>query len=283
MTYAITHAGQAHPDEFIALAIIVAKDGVDLIVRRDPTEAELDDPNIWVVDVGGRHEPQLRNFDHHGVLGTENFCAFDLVLAHYGLADIAVQASPWLAFKSTVDRIGPYATAKAYGMTPETFFATGSPIESQILHMFSQASCVEPCGPELSGYLFQTLKLVGEGLLSYWADFQRQSVLAEAAPILLLKGLRFCDFRYCGPLMPAVTAARMSEIKAAGSVSVDDRGPDCEHRVVLYRHADHPAVDFRRLDPSRMHFVHDNGFLAKTATHDNSPARIIELLLAAVH
>lgn len=277
MKLAITHAGQAHADEFIALAIMIAKGDVAQIERRDPTPAELSDPAIWVVDVGGSHDPDVHNFDHHGVAGTEGRCAFDLVLAHYGLGEVAAAASPWLAFKSALDCGGPFATARTFGMTPEALFATLSPIESQALQLFGKASAISA-----GEFLFELLKVVGDGLLAYWELFASQLAAAEGAVLLEVKGLIFVDYRDCGEITAAVMNRHMTRLGAAGSVTADDRGPGHETRVVLYRHADNSRVDFGRLDATQMHFVHHNGFLAKTANGDTSPERIRELLAAAV-
>jgi len=60
----ITHPGSAHKDDFLACSVLVHLHEVP-ILRREPTEEDLNDPGICVVDVGGRHEPELKNFDHH--------------------------------------------------------------------------------------------------------------------------------------------------------------------------------------------------------------------------
>lgn len=280
---AITHAGDAHADEFIALAIIVAatangENSIDTIARRDPTQEELDDPDVWVVDVGGVYDPAKRNFDHHGVPGTEGRCAFDLVLEHFQRQVVAAAASPWLAFKSSLDCRGPYATAKEFGMSPESLYATISPIESQILQAFGRAGRLLP-----GELVYHVLEMVGDGLLSYWEEFRRQQNRAAAGACALEVGdLVFADFRLCGKLSPAVMAAYMDRVGAAGSVTVDDRGEGCENRAALYRHKDHPRVDFTRLTAAETHFVHQNGFLAKTRDGDCNLSRIRELLRAAV-
>lgn len=277
MHTAITHAGPAHADEFIALAILVAKQEIRRIERRNPTKEELQNPNIWVLDVGGNHDQNLKNFDHHGVEGTEGKCAFDLVLEFFDMREIAAAASPWLSFKSAIDCTGPYATATKFGMTPDAVFATISPIESQILGMFSKQTIIYE-----SDFMFELLWLVGNGLLKYWGEFTDQLESAYRAGEIEIDGVVFCDYRACGKLMPAVMGKHMTDVAAAGSITIDDRDPGCEDRVVLYRHADHPRVDFRRLNASEMHFVHHNGFLAKTATGDKSLERIKELLSVAV-
>jgi len=63
----ITHPGSAHFDEMTAVSLILAAhaDTEFHIERREPIPEELDNPDIWVVDIGNRHEPEKRNFDHH--------------------------------------------------------------------------------------------------------------------------------------------------------------------------------------------------------------------------
>ena len=60
----VTHPGGAHKDEFLACSVLLAQTPSS-ILRREPTEEDLSDPQVLVVDVGGRLEPELGNFDHH--------------------------------------------------------------------------------------------------------------------------------------------------------------------------------------------------------------------------
>ena len=52
----ITHPGGAHKDDFLACAVLLSKFPVS-IFRCDPTEEELADPEIAVVDIGHHHDP----------------------------------------------------------------------------------------------------------------------------------------------------------------------------------------------------------------------------------
>ena len=63
----ITHPGTAHFDDFFAISLVLAinNDVIYTIERRHPTEEELANPEIWVIDVGKKLEPDLKNFDHH--------------------------------------------------------------------------------------------------------------------------------------------------------------------------------------------------------------------------
>lgn len=278
MYTAITHAGPAHADEFIALAILIGNNLISRIERRDPTETELNDPNIWVIDVGGRHQPELKNFDHHGVPGTEGKCAFDLVLEHLGLRETAAKASPWLEFKSSIDCNGPKVTAEKFGMTVPTLYATLSPIETQLLEYFEKYNYYDR-----NNWLFNAMALIGIELITYWDKFQHHCLkaLQKSQPIWI-KDCLFLDFCDCGPLLDAVMTLHLNNLGAAGSIAVDNRGPDCEKRVVLYRHNDHPRVDFRRIDVSKMHYIHHSGFIAKTLTGENTKEHIVNLLNIAV-
>ena len=59
-TLIITHPGSAHFDEVTAISFILAvhSDTAFRVERREPSEEELADPGIWVVDVGDRYEPE---------------------------------------------------------------------------------------------------------------------------------------------------------------------------------------------------------------------------------
>lgn len=82
ITKIITHAGQFHADEILSIALLRVL-GFDAPVERTftPTEQDLADPQVFVLDVGKRYEPHLGNFDHHqdGSLNATNI----LVLYHF--------------------------------------------------------------------------------------------------------------------------------------------------------------------------------------------------------
>ena len=81
----VTHPGGAHKDDFLACCLLAHLHGVP-IERREPTASDLADPLICVVDVGGDHNPDLNNFDHHQFpRDADPLCAFSLVLHHLGL------------------------------------------------------------------------------------------------------------------------------------------------------------------------------------------------------
>ena len=60
----VTHPGGSHKDDLLAACVLASLHGCP-IVRREPTQADLDDPEVAVVDIGGVHDPARSNFDHH--------------------------------------------------------------------------------------------------------------------------------------------------------------------------------------------------------------------------
>ena len=66
ITKIITHAGQFHADEVLAIALLRIL-GYDAPVERTftPSEEDFADPTVFVLDIGRRFEPEKGNFDHH--------------------------------------------------------------------------------------------------------------------------------------------------------------------------------------------------------------------------
>ena len=65
----ITHSGAFHSDEIFATALILmyVNSNMEIIRTRDKKilETSKKDNDSWVIDVGGVHNPDLLNFDHH--------------------------------------------------------------------------------------------------------------------------------------------------------------------------------------------------------------------------
>jgi uncharacterized UPF0160 family protein len=85
----IVHGGKFHADDVMACAIISHLTNV-VIERRNPTENELNDSSILVLDCGRTYEPLLNNFDHHQGTFEEKrkngipYATTGLIWKHYG-------------------------------------------------------------------------------------------------------------------------------------------------------------------------------------------------------
>lgn len=83
----ITHDGQFHADELFAIALIHEFVGNAPVERtRTISTEDVQDENVWIVDVGGHYSPQLNLFDHHHDKMLHASCV--LVLKHLVKTDV---------------------------------------------------------------------------------------------------------------------------------------------------------------------------------------------------
>ena len=244
----ITHPGSAHFDDFMALSLIVASqpESEFIIERREPTQAELDDASVWVVDVGGRHEPDKLNFDHH----QDRDCpaSFVIVAEHLGLAE-DFKRLPWWTYRDLNDRIGPRQAALKLGF--EDSIMTVSPVERWLLKRFERApqACVE------------LLRDFGREQISYVRHLASQLAFWATCEVVEVKGRRVLVGDTDDSLGLEEFRAGMAE-PADVAVSHDKRGGGWR----LYRFDDNDrSIDFSRVTgDSRIKFAHKTGFTAKT-------------------
>jgi len=86
----VTHSGSFDPDDVLAVAVVtlhLGQNNYEVIRSRD---TDVIDNADWVVDVGGKYDPDKKRFDHHqnGVPKRENgipYSAFGLVWKEIGV------------------------------------------------------------------------------------------------------------------------------------------------------------------------------------------------------
>jgi hypothetical protein len=283
----LTHPGSAHKDEFLACCVLLATAPCP-ILRREPTEADLADPAMAVVDVGHRHEPALNNFDHHQLpADAAPTCALSLVLQHLGLYADARAFCEWLEPAEWFDCRGPNVTAKWLGVERDIVGKMQSPIDGTLLRRFAAAQQLSPGDP-----LWQIMHFVGTDLLDYVRNLRaRLTFIGQHAQVWTLDGLTLSAENSQTPAVVFLPRTEpLPEDPSAGldryvqEQGLDDRvvaiiAPDRRSSGYgLSRHRDHPRLDFTRLkaEPD-VHFT--RGFVAKTSATD--PQRLRQLLLLA--
>lgn len=280
----VTHPGGAHKDDFLACSLLAHLHGV-AIERREPTDRDLANPAICVVDVGGAHEPALNNFDHHQFpRDAPPRCALSLVLQSMGLYEDALAFCAWLRPAEWLDTLGPNETAKRMGIPRTALGELNSPLDTTLLNRFASQSEIHPENP-----VYQVMCMVGEDLVDYLQSLRErldylkahsQYWIIEAGdePIQALF-LEQSDVISDNPSFGiyAFIASEEKENEIQALVYPDRRGEG----YGLTRYDDSPRLDFSRIESlDEVRFAHKRGFVAKVST--TNPARLQELLELAV-
>lgn len=260
----IVHPGKAHFDEFFAVSLILTVHShIDFkIERRNPTPAELDNPAVWVVDVGGRYEPGLKNFDHHQNMDLS--ASFVLVATHLTL-DRKFAVMPWWGFKDRIDRFGPFKLAKELGI--ESLQSSHSPVEAWFLGLFEQ----DP------NPLCSLMQSFGQRMIDEADHLMSQFDFWKSCDTVLLRD----QVVLIGLTDDSTGVQRYSdqlEVPASIAITYDNRNDGW--KLKRLKHA--RDVDFSRLDGHEyIRFAHKNGFLAKTKER-LSLEEVLELVRLAV-
>ncbi len=242
----ITHPGSAHFDEMTAVSLILAvhPDTEFSVQRREPTRAELDDPGIWVVDIGNRHEPDNRNFDHHQSLDCP--AGFVLVAGHLGLSE-TLGVLPWWQFKDSVDRFGPVRSSLLFHAGDD--LVNRNPVEDWLTDRFAAdpAACL-PLLRSLGSYIIEQARVL-KSQIDFWRTCRRMVIAGVPAMIGETNesaGLE--EFR------------RLEENPPDIVISLDRRSGGWR----LFRY-EGTRVDFSLIiDRPEIAFAHKSGFMAKT-------------------
>ena len=140
----VTHPGGAHKDDFLACSLLAHLHGVP-IERRDPTDEDLANPSICVVDVGLQHDAELNNFDHHQFpRDAPPLCALSLVLQDMGLYEDALAFCAWLRPAEWLDTLGPNETAKLMEIPRKALGELNSPVDISMLNRFANEAVLKP-------------------------------------------------------------------------------------------------------------------------------------------
>lgn len=263
----VTHPGQAHRDDFTVCCIAMALfPSIAAIFRREPTQEDLDNPEVLVLDVGGQVDPEKGNFDHHQLpRDAEPCCALTLFLAHMQLLE-RFRLLDWVTSTEVMDSKGPFELAKKLGCSPDALFKNMSPIEGALVEMFEKRTTLPvtryvPEDDHGEYRLTMIMKDLGRSMLAYAEELHRQMEW-------LMANANIVDIAGVPALVVESTNTKGTQKyrdrfhpELGICLSWDDRGGGWS----LYRFNDNKRVDFSRLkdDPAVL-FSHAGGFIAKT-------------------
>ena len=279
----ITHPGGAHKDDFLACSVLLSNHPVS-IFRRDPTEQELEDPEVAVVDIGHQHAPDLNNFDHHQLpRDHEPTCALSLVLQKFEIYEDTKEFCSWLETTEWFDCRGPHDTAEWLGVDREAMAKLNSPLDVTMFQAFAKQKEHHPGEP-----VWEVMKMMGTDLVQYVTGLRgRINQVAKIEEFWDLgQGEDMIKVAFVPRTEPEVEEAsgglawRIKELgleeEVVAMVYPDSRGGGYGMR----RYDDNLALDFSQLsEQPDVHFTHNRGFIAKTSTTEVS--RLKELVLLA--
>ena len=284
MQLIVTHPGGAHKDDFLACSLLAHLHGVS-IQRREPTEEDLTNPLVCVVDIGGKHDPELNNFDHHQFpRDAPPLCALSLVLQSMGLYEDALSFCAWLRPAEWLDTLGPNQAAQLMGIPREALSALNSPLDISLLNRFANETELSPNSP-----VYQVMCMVGEDIVNYLQTLRERldylkehgqywAIETDGEPIhalFLEKSEAISDDPSFGIYSFIESEGKESEIQAI--VYPDRRGDG----YGLTRYNDHPRLDFSKIEShDEVRFAHKQGFVAKVSA--TVPTRLQELIKLAV-
>lgn len=252
--------------------------------RREPSREEVADPEIAVVDVGGSHDPDLMNFDHHQFPADHPpLCALSLVLQYLGLYEDARALCDWLEPVEWFDTRGPVQTSAWLGVERETLGKLQSTIELSMMRRFAGQQRID-----VGTSLWETMSWIGGDLLHYLRGMrERIQVLstmvtfweiAKGEDIIRVMFLPRMEGNYDDPSGAMGRYLRMCgrEGEIFAMVYPDRRGSG----YGLSRLNDYPRFDFTRIKGENdVHFAHARGFVAKTTATEED--RLRELIAMA--
>ncbi|MGB0596121.1 MAG: MYG1 family protein [Rubripirellula sp.] len=283
----VTHPGGAHKDDFLACCLLAHLHGVP-IQRREPTQEDLSNRAICVVDVGGSHDAELHNFDHHQFpRDAPPRCALSLVLLDLGLYEDALSFCAWLRPAEWLDTLGPNETAKKMGIPRSAFSDLNSPVDITLLNRFARTTDLTP-----DHAIYQVMCMVGEDIVNY--------LHALRVRLNFLK--QHCQWWTIEPTGTDKTPIRALFLERDEAIATDpsfglyafiaeEKKEEQIHALVypdrrgdgygLTRYEDCQRLDFSRLEnETDVRFAHKRGFVAKVDSTD--PARLQDLLASAV-
>lgn len=277
----ITHAGGAHKDDFLACAVLLTQAPV-AIQRRDPTEADLADASIAVIDIGHTLDPELHNFDHHQLPRDHvPTCALSLVLQYLGIYEDAREFCSWLEVAEWFDCRGPVDTANWLGVDRDALGRLNSPLDITVIRRFASQTEHRPGEP-----IWEVMRMIGQDLVDYVTGLRaRLNFVAQQAEVWQLEAggssFKALFMPRTEPLPEDSSAGLGAHVEKLGLedevialVYPDSRGSGYGMR----RFNDDPRMEFTRIQAEvDVHFTHARGFIAKTSSSD---ALRLKVLLA---
>ena len=261
MALIITHSGSAHLDDFLSCCLVLNRSGnIKKIKRKEPDNAEIKDPAIWKLDVGERHDPDVKCFDHHQD-GMDEECTLSLLLKNWGLWSIANEIHNWLKIVVIKDTLGPKEVTKELEISFKAMGALDSFVERSVLDFFIMQNEIDK-----GSFLFSLMEMIGQNFFALIDEYT--TVMDEVKEKLKYKTINGVQsIFFYENLNPSSTIARIIKDK------MQEKWPTLKGGIGVYpnkrvkgtlaikRYDDDERVDFSRISHyEKVVFSHPKGF-----------------------
>jgi hypothetical protein len=256
----IVHSGKAHADDFLAACVCSYKLNKP-VFRRPFEQSDLLDPNCWVLDQGGKFEPELHNFDHHHI--NQEICAFTMALDYFYEQDYRTLL-PSLRYVEIFDSFGSERAAEFVGAKQENLEIATSPIHTYLLKSFSKVD-------GLVGEPFSTImNLIGKEICEQIENNQRlMDVLSTGASFFEYQGIKILDTTKCQvpegtyDLLPTKAWCKQKNVRPVVILTKDSRVEN-GYRMVSVN------TNNLKFEPNeKSHFTHVSGFLCAFSNYSD--------------
>ena len=238
----VTHSGQAHADELLAVATILTKFPNAEVHRVSSVPEDIE--NAILVDIGGKFDGK-KFFDHHQ---DSNLPASVILVLKTFFPEINADEIEELQWISDWDVMGPFKTQKKWNIKLPEF---RDPIAEIVLRLFSKANVIKPEDP-----LHVFLTNLGTEFIEFLREQSKFLEIAKNAEVFEVKGLKVVKLDENAP----IRFVKKVHNDVAVVVQPNQRTPGA---LTLTRVDDNPRVDFNRIrNKIPAHFIHNNGFMA---------------------
>jgi hypothetical protein len=251
----ITHGGVMHQDDLMAAIIALGANPNATWERRDPTLAELEDPDVWVIDVGRQFDLDKSNMDHHQFEDLEDTrCSVHLVFDKIGLTESAKAQFPWLDLMGLQDNTG-VPNAATFCKTSPTVYNN---IKGPWIRMLSRLA---GCATKVDAAAVAVFRQMGQDLLEEIVFLAQRKKELEMQLIWQVGPYRILDMRgFCKPTVgiretfgddrPHITI--MDDLRNGGSVLSVDTSVERNNPALMLN---------RYVQDQRVGFAHKSGFM----------------------
>lgn len=266
----VTHNGNAHADEFLAVCLALAVHGMVPVERtREPAPEDLANPQVMVFDIGQRYEPESSNFDHHH--DTSLPSTLQLAAKALGLHE-TLSTQGWYSVIDYADCKGPQKVGEVFGIGKSDVIAFDNPIATALIAQFGRCEGAVP--PE---FLTQ-MKSIGEDIIRRNQRYADDYKKAPSLPIQEVDGVRYIvNDQNLGYALEDYACQHGVDVLVR---SDDGRRSGKEGGWGFKRVLDSKHIDFTRLREHpdfvrKNSFVHGTGFMARTTNPDCDIADVI--------